>query len=116
MWQYAIKILVTAAIVVAVTELSKRTTFWGAALASVPLTSILAFVWLYLETGDSARVAELSQGIFWLVLPSLILFVLLPVLLRLGIGFWLATALACVTTAGGYLFTIWLLNRLGIRP
>jgi hypothetical protein len=49
-------------------------------LASLPLTSLLAFVWLYLDTGDTQRVADLSQGIFWLVLPSLSLFVLLPFL------------------------------------
>ena len=33
-------------------------------------------------TGDVGKVAALSADIFWLVLPSLVLFVLLPVLLR----------------------------------
>ena len=67
-----------------VSELAKRSSFWGAALASLPLTSLLAFVWLYLDTGDIQKVSSLSQGIFWLVLPSLLLFVVLPLLLRSG--------------------------------
>ncbi|MDP2057278.1 MAG: DUF3147 family protein, partial [Thiobacillus sp.] len=88
MGQYALKIGLSALILVAIAEVAKRSTFWAAALASLPLTSLLAFVWLYLDTGDVQKVAALSSGIFWLVLPSLLLFVLLPVLLRNGMGFW----------------------------
>ena len=54
------------------------------------VTSLLAFIWLYRETGDAQKVAALSSDILWLVLPSLLLFALLPVLLRLGWNFWLA--------------------------
>lgn len=53
MRQYAIKIVVTVVIVVAVSEPGKRSSFCGALLASLPLTSLLAFVWLYLDTGNS---------------------------------------------------------------
>jgi hypothetical protein len=82
MGHYALKIGLSALILVAVAEVAKRSTFWAAALASLPLTSLLAFVWLYLDTGDTQKVATLAGGIFWLVLPSLLLFVLLPLLLR----------------------------------
>ena len=68
MWTYAIKIAVTAVVAVAVAEVAKRSPVWAALLASLPLTSILAFVWLYADTGDGERVAELAQGILWLVL------------------------------------------------
>lgn len=115
MWQYVIKTLLTAAVVVAVAEIAKRSTFWGAALASLPLTSLLAFVWLYLDTGDARRVADLSHGIFWLVIPSLFLFVVLTFLLRSGWGFWYSLALSCGVTAAAYLGMIWCLERLGIR-
>src|SRR5262245_40083777 len=98
MAQYVVKVLLTALVVVAVTEIAKRSTLWGAVLASLPLTSLLAFAWLYLDTADTARVSELSYGIFWLVLPSLVLFLLLPVLLRLGWGFWSSLGAACVAT------------------
>jgi hypothetical protein len=115
MWLYVVKIALTASVVVAVSEIAKRSTLWGAALASLPLTSVLAFVWLYLDTGDTRRVADLSQGIFWLVLPSLLLFVAMTLLLRSGLGFWSSLAVSCVVTAAAYVGTVWGLARLGIR-
>ena len=115
MWQYALKIILSAVVLVAVAELAKRSSFWGAALASLPLTSLLAFIWLYLDSGDTHKVIELSQGIFWLVLPSLILFITLPLLLRAGISFWSSLGIACMTTAGAYFGMVKLLGVLGIR-
>jgi hypothetical protein len=115
MGHYAFKIVLSALILVAVAEVAKRSTLWAAALASLPLVSLLAFVWLYLDTGDVQKVAALSSGIFWLVLPSLLLFVLLPVLLRNGMGFWPSLAVSSVATALAYLGTIRLLALFGIR-
>ncbi len=115
MWQYALKIALSALILVAVAEVAKRTTFWAAALASLPLTSVLAFVWLYLDTGDVQKIATLSGSIFWLVLPSLLLLVLLPILLRSGWGFWVSLAAASTATALAYLGMIRLLGMFGVR-
>lgn len=109
-----IKFTASAAILVAVSELAKRSTFAGALLASLPLTTLLALVWLYLDTGDVQRVAALSSSVFWLVLPSLVLLAALPALLDKGIGFWLAMALACVATAVAYGAMVPLLRRVGI--
>jgi hypothetical protein len=114
-WQFGAKILVTVAVVVAVSEIAKRSSFWGAVLASLPLTSLLAFVWLYAETGNAQAVANLSQTIFWLVLPSLPLFVLLPLLLRTGWAFWPSLGVACAATIGAYFAMVWLLERLGVQ-
>jgi hypothetical protein len=115
MWQYVAKIALTAAVVVAVAEVGKRSSFWGAAIASLPLTSLLAFVWLYAETGDVERVAALSQAIFWLVIPSLVLFLALPPLLRSGLGFWPSVLVASAGTVAGYFAMIRSLAALGIR-
>jgi hypothetical protein len=115
MWHYVVKVLVTVAVVVAVSEIAKRSAFWGAVLASLPLISLLAFVWLYVDTHDVQRVADLSQGIFWLVLPSLTMFLLLPFLLRSGWSFWYSLAVACVATVMAYFGVIWFLQKLGIR-
>jgi hypothetical protein len=93
MWQYVAKVTLSAALVVAVGEIAKRSNFWAAAVALLPLTSLLAMVWLYVDSSDAGRVADLSRGIFWLVLPSLIFFVALPILLRAGWNFWLAMAI-----------------------
>lgn len=115
MWQYTVKVLITALVVVAVSEVSKRSSLWGAVLASLPLTSLLAFVWLHLEGGGPERVASLSQGIFWLVLPSFVLFLLLPVLLRAGVEFWLSLGVSCAATAIAYGVMVFVLSRVGVR-
>jgi len=64
--------------------------------------AVVAFIWLYRETGDTEKVAALSADIFWLVLPSLVLFVLLPVLLRHGWNFWTSLGLSSAATALAY--------------
>lgn len=115
MWQYAIKVLVTAVVVVAVAELGKRSSMWGAVLASLPLTSLLAFVWLYRGTHDVTSIISLSHGIFWLVLASLPLFLILPALLKRGVAFWPALGVACLVTVGLYFGLVWVLGRLHIR-
>jgi len=102
MLYYTIKIMLSALIIVAISEIAKRSSLLGALLASLPLTSLLAFVWLYLDTGDTQKVAALSSDIFWLVLPSLPLFLLLPWLLKMGLGFWLSLGLAVVVTVACY--------------
>jgi hypothetical protein len=102
MWQYVSKVAMTALVVVAVAELGKRSSFWGAVLASLPLTSLLAFVWLYLDSGSSQAVARLSNSIFWLVLPSLPLFLVLPLLLQSGWSFWPSLGVACIVTVVAY--------------
>jgi hypothetical protein len=111
---YLVKILVSALIIVAVSEMAKRNQGSAALLASLPLTSLLAFVWIYLEGGKSAAIAEMSVQIFWLVLPSLVFFLALPLLLRWGWSFWPSLAASCGVTAVAYLAMLPLLRRLGI--
>jgi len=114
MMQYAVKVLVSAILIVAVTELAKRSAGWGAALASLPLVSLLAFIWLYADTGDAGRVAALSQGIFWLVLPSLVLFLLFPFLIQAGWHFWPSLTVSCLAMMCAYGAMVWLLPRFGV--
>lgn len=111
MGQYAVKVLVSALVIVAVAEIAKRSTAWAAALASLPLTSLLAFVWMHADGAGPQRIAQLSTDILWMVLPSLVLFVLLPVLLRSGMNFWLSLLLACAATALAYGGVLLLLDR-----
>ena len=110
----ALKIIVTALLVAAVAETAKRSTFAAAILASIPLTSILAMAWLYVDTGDTQKVAELANGIFWLVLPSLALFIALPLMLRAGWPFGPSLIVSSALTVACYLAMIALLRRLGI--
>lgn len=112
---YAAKVLVSALVIVAISEIAKRSTGVAALIASLPLTSLLAFVWLHFEDAPNERIAVLSGQIFWLVLPSLLLFVLLPLLLRYGLNFWTSLSLASAATATGYLALLPLLRRFGVE-
>jgi hypothetical protein len=114
LWQLAAKVALTAFIVVAISEVGRRSSFWAAVLASLPLTSVLAFVWMHVEGAADERVASLSQSIFWLVLPSLPLFVALPLMLRAGWGFWPSLLLACAAAAGTYGLMLAILRRLDV--
>ena len=109
-----IKYAVSAGIIVAVSEISKRTTLLGALLASLPLTSLLAFIWLYSDTNDNARVAALSNSIFWLVLPSLVLFIALPPLLR-KFSFYPALGMAIAVMLVAYGAMVGILTKFGIK-
>jgi len=112
MGQYALKVLVSALVIVAVSELAKRSSVVAALVASLPLTSLLAFVWLYFDTRDTARIAALSTDIFWLVIPSLALFLVLPLLLRIGWGFWASLAAASAVTGACYAAALAFARRL----
>jgi hypothetical protein len=87
----------------------------GAVLASIPLVSVIAMIWLYVDTRDVDKVARLATGIFWLVLPSLVLFVTLPLLLRGGVAFYPSLALSVALTVAAYFAMVYGLRLAGIE-
>lgn len=115
MLYYAIKVLVSALLIVAISEIAKRSSGLAALLAALPLTSLLAFIWLHIEGSPGNDIADLSIQIFWLVIPSLLLFLLLPLMLRHGWNFWLSLTLSMMATAGFYLTLLPLLRRMGVQ-
>ena len=114
MTQYIIKLLISAAIIVAASEISKRSTFVGGLLVSLPLTSFLAMLWLYHDTHDAAKVASLSTNIFWLVLPSLAFFIALPALLKTYLNFYASFAASAAIMLACYGLMLLILKRLHI--
>ncbi len=82
MWYYLVKLAISATLIVVISEAAKRASWLGGLLASLPMVSFLAIIWLYVDTKDTRKVAELSTSIFWLVLPSLTFFLALPLLLK----------------------------------
>ena len=96
MTQYIIKIIISALVIVAVSEIAKRSSFLGGLLASLPIVSFMAMIWLYVDTKDAQKVARLSINIFWLVLPSLVFFLVLPLLLKMRVHFAASFAMATV--------------------
>jgi uncharacterized membrane protein (GlpM family) len=112
---FLIKLIITAVAVVLISEISKRSSFIGGILASIPLTSILAFIWMYNETKDIEKISALSFSIFWLVIPSLVLFIVLPLLLKKGISFYLSLGITILVTAVCYYLMLAILAKFGIR-
>lgn len=110
----ATKAILSGIIIAIVSEVAKRNPGLGALIASLPLVSILAMIWLWHDTSDTTRIAGHAEATFWLVLPTMPMFLLLPWLLRHGTGFWLSLGLSCLLTIALYLLTIWLLPKLGI--
>jgi len=109
----AAKALLSGVIVAVVSEIAKRSPSLGALILSLPLVSILAFIWLWRDTSDTENIAALAQSTFWLVLPTLPMFLVLAALLRNGTGFWTALGLSCLLTLALYILMVWMLGRFG---
>ena len=115
MTYYIIKILITTTLVILISEITKRSSFMGSLLASLPLTSYLAMIWLYVDTANVEKVAGLSTGIFWLVIPSLSLFLLLPLLLKKEINFYFSLGISTLLMILFYFTMVFFLNKVGVK-
>lgn len=109
------KALLSGAIIAVASEVSRRWPGFGALIVSLPLVSLLAMLWLWRDTHDPERLAAHAGATFWFVLPSLPMFLLIPWLLRNGVGFWLALAAGCVLTVALYGLMLVAAPRLGVR-
>ena len=114
MLYFWIKAGISGLIAAAVSEIARRYPGWGGLVASLPLTSLMAMFWLWRDSGDTGKVAALSSGAIWFVLPSLPLFLIIPRLIRAGIGFCAALGIGCAVTIALYAGFIWLAPRVGI--
>lgn len=109
------KALISGAIIAVASEVARRNAGFGALIASLPLVSILGMIWLWRDTADTPRLAAHAEATFWFVLPSLPMFLLIPILLRRGVPFWPALASGCALTVGLYLAMTWVGPRLGLK-
>ena len=108
-----LKALISGGIIAAASEVARRSSLFGAVLISLPLTSLLAMIWLWRDTHDRDEVADLSWSILWVVVPSVAFFVVVPVALR-SMSFWPAVLLAGAVTAICYAGWLVAAERLGI--
>ena len=110
-----LKIVISALIIGAIAEIGRRNSNIAALLAALPLVSLLGMIWIYQETHDVARIAAFSWSVFWYVLPSLILFMLLPVLLtNFQMPFYVALPISCGATIAGFFAMSAALRAFGI--
>jgi len=112
---YIFKIAITTILIVAISEIAKRSSIIGALLASIPLVSVLAIIWLYIDTKDVAKVSALKTSVFWLVLPSLTLFATLPLLLKQGYNFYISLGISLVVAIACYGVMIMALKQYGVN-
>jgi len=112
---YFAKTILTAIIIVLVSEVAKRSTFLAAIIISIPLTSLLAFIWLYWDTKNYQKIIDLSYGTIILTIPSFTFFLILPILLKMKNNFALSILLSVVLTSLFYFIYILFLKKLGIN-
>ena len=115
MLYYILKFFISALIIVLISEIAKRHSGFAALIAALPLTSLLAIIWMHFDGAESTQIAELSGQIFWLVLPSLLFFLLFPFLIKQGVSFWLSLGLSSTATIACYFVLLPLLRRLGVQ-
>ena len=114
MWLFVLKAVVSGVLVATISTIAKRYPGWGGLVASLPLVSLLSMLWLYGETRDGEKVAQLSIGTFWFFLPSIPMFLVIPIMLRSGYSFPLTMVVAILLTILLYAAMNWAAPRLGI--
>lgn len=113
MLYYVLKISISAILITVISEVSKKYSMIGGILASLPIVSILAITWLYLESQDLEQISQLSMSIFWMVIPSLFFFIFLVKLIEVGAKFGLSMGLSIAGMIIVYYLTFFILKRIG---
>lgn len=109
-----VKVLLTAIIILFVNKIQLFSDKLSALLIALPLTSLLAMIWMWQGGQPSTKIAGHAEGTFWFVLPTLPMFLILPWMLRHGWSFWPALAANCALTTGFFWITVILLRKFGI--
>ena len=108
------KIGLTALIIFAVVQVSERNTLLAAVLASVPIVSVLAMMWMNHEGQSAEEISSFAKDIVWLLIPSLLMFIVMPLLIERGWDFYPALGAGLSTTIIGYFLMIQLMEKYGL--
>ena len=111
---FIIKAVVSGLLVALISTIARRYPGWGGLVASLPLVSVLAMTWLYVEARDTEKVAALASSTFWFFLPSMPMFLIIPAMLRAGWSFAATMVVAIVITIVLYAGMNWLAPKVGI--
>lgn len=115
MWYLLIKAALSGALIAIISEVAKRYPGFGGLIASLPLVSVLGMIWLWRDKPDAMNMATHAEATFWFVLPSLPMFLLIPAMLRSGVGFYVSLAAGCALTIALYSLMLWVGPRFGLR-
>lgn len=115
MIRFIIKVLLTSIVIVTISEVGKRNSIMAAVYASLPLTTILAMVWLYIDSSDVQKVSSLSWNVLIAVIPSHIFLIAFPLLVKAGVNFWISLSISMVVTALAYWIYVIALKHFGVN-
>jgi hypothetical protein len=107
------KYLISAGLIVLVSELAKRNEKIGALITALPLVVVLTLIWLYVEKQPTAKIASYAAYTFWYVIPTLPMFLVFPALLP-RIGFWPAMLAGVIITVICFALLAAVVRRFGI--
>ena len=110
-----IKTLISALIIVAVSEIAKKYTWTAAIIVSLPVTSLLAFVWLYWDTKDYQKVIDLSYSTLIMTVPSVVFFIILPTLLKFKQNFIFSIIVSIISTAIAYAIFMYIIKKFNLN-
>jgi FtsH-binding integral membrane protein len=108
------KYLITAAVVVVVSEFAKRSDKLGSLIAALPLVTVLTLIWLHIEKQPMDKVANHAWYTFWYVVPTLPMFLIFPALLP-RVGFWSTLAICTAVTVICFVVFAHAVRRFGIE-
>ena len=114
-FHYFIKVFISSAIIVLVSEIAKKDNIIGGLIASIPIVSVLSMIWLYIDTNNINKVKALANGVLWMIFPSMSLFIIFPILINCGIKFYLSLTISILITMVCYLITISFMNYFGFK-
>ncbi len=105
-----VKTVLSALIIVVVSEIAKKYTLAAAIILSVPLTSLLALIWLFYDTRDIQKVVDLSLNTIVMTIPSIVFFIVLPLMLKLKYNFSFSILVSILSTSLTYFIFIKLIK------
>ena len=108
------KYLLTAGMVVFISEVAKRSDRLGGFIAALPLMTLLTLTWLYIENQPEEKIANHAYYTFWYVIPTLPMFLLFPYLLP-KLGFWMTMGASIVVTVTCFGLFALLMKGFGIQ-
>ena len=108
-----VKLVVTSAIIVLISEIAKHYDRLAALIASLPLVTLITLFWLYYEDQSDEKLASHAYYTFWYVLPTLPMFLFFPWGIKV-FGFWITFILSIFLTVILFVIYAMLLKKFGI--
>ena len=104
---YLIKIIIAVAIIVAASELSKKSTSLAAILLGLPIVLFTSFTFIWEESRDINKITLLTQETVIILLAGIPFLFLLTWLLKNGVHYYLALGSSC----GGIILVTLLIQK-----